>query len=382
MPQSGRTPPSPPLSPTLGMGTAPPARASASTVALKSVPPKRAISAHQRACSPLGVRAEEVLETTSTADAALRTIKVSAGPSATMPGNELLSSAAGIAVDEEYSKDERMLNEFTKQHPMLSMEASSVRTMQLVANMMEKAHVTTAELPEVKKSHDDLYLSPANTAIGERPCVCGDRCLCVFMAKLRYGPDTDKGFVCKEFLLPKQRVDFLAGKGLPPLRQKCLVCTRYYTTYLYLLARTDPNFKIAPSVAIQTFCNAVEPTPNASSALPDHAELIKVAHEVPSHTSTVACVDGYKPHAMLFVDEEFSQNRIQRETRMGTLMFRPVVRFNSAHYRYVSNSDGSNPRLVQVGIGHDDHLGGLGFREPPLPEATAGAAAQHLLRSH
>jgi hypothetical protein len=32
---------------------------------------------------------------------------------------ELLSNSSGIDADEEYSRDEQMLNEFTKQHPML-----------------------------------------------------------------------------------------------------------------------------------------------------------------------------------------------------------------------------------------------------------------------
>lgn len=33
--------------------------------------------------------------------------------------HELLSSSAGVNADEEYSNDERLLNEFTKFHPML-----------------------------------------------------------------------------------------------------------------------------------------------------------------------------------------------------------------------------------------------------------------------
>ena len=155
-------------------------------------------------------------------------------------------------------------------------------------------------------------------------------------------------------------------------------------------ARTDPNFKLAPSVAIQTFCNA---TTAGAARLPDHEEVLKAAKELPSHTSTAACTDGYKPHAMLFVDEEFSQHRLQRETRLGALLFRPVVRFNSAHYRYVpangngngdgdgdGDDDGGPYRLVQVGIGEDDQLGGLGFRRPPPPAATVGAATARTVR--
>ena len=95
-------------------------------------------------------------------------------------------------------------------------------------------------LRDTEKSHDDVILamkhshvllcarSPPSTSIGERECVCGPRCLATFIAKVRYGPANDKGFVCKEFLLPQQHADFLAGKGLPAQRQKCLLCTRYY----------------------------------------------------------------------------------------------------------------------------------------------------------
>ena len=80
-----------------------------------------------------------------------------------------------------------------------------------------------------------LVCSPANTSIGERECVCGQRCLCSFIAKVRYGHETDKGFVCKEFLLPRQYKDFLDGKSLHAIRGKCLVCLRYFVNYLYIL---------------------------------------------------------------------------------------------------------------------------------------------------
>jgi hypothetical protein len=141
---------------------------------------------------------------------------------------QLLSNQSSINADEEYSRDEDMLNQFIKLHPMLSMEATTSRTMQLVAGMLEKAHVRIPDLEEVGKAHDDQFFSEAKAEIGERPCVCGQRCLANHMAKIRYGPDTDKGFVCKEFLLPGQLKDFLEGKGLPPVQQKCLLCSRYW----------------------------------------------------------------------------------------------------------------------------------------------------------
>jgi len=82
--------------------------------------------------------------------------------------------------------------------------------------------------PVVPKSHDDQFLAKAQEAIGERPCVNGDRCLAQFVAKMRYGMGSDMAFTCKEFLLPKEFADFKEGKGLPPRRKKCLMCSRYF----------------------------------------------------------------------------------------------------------------------------------------------------------
>lgn len=134
-------------------------------------------------------------------------------------------------------------------------------------------------------------------------------------------------------------------------------------------ARTDPSFKAVPCLTLQTFSNPVGP------GLPDHDEIVRTATSSPTHASLVACKEGYKPHAMLFVDEEFANQRVQRETSLGALSFRPVVRFCSTHYRYTEDRDGKS-RIVQVGIGFDEHLGGLAFRQLPPREATAGAAAR------
>jgi hypothetical protein len=76
---------------------------------------------------------------------------------------------------------------------------------------------------------------------------------------------------------------------------------------------------------------------------------------------------------MLFVDEDFAQRAPQRESSLSALCFKPVVRFCSTHYRYVSDEDGKT-RIVQVGIGVDEHLDGLGFRQPLSREAASGAA--------
>ena len=243
-----------------------------------------------------------------------------------------------------------------------------MKTMQLVASMMEKVHIPVPEIPVVGKRHDDMFLSPPLVSIGERACVCGDRCLGNFIAKVRYGASTNKGFTVKEYLLPSQLEDFERGRGLPAQRQKCLICSRYWQNYVYILARTDPNFHLSSGMTAQSFSNAASP-------LPDHEQMVAAAKDMPLNASPVACADGYKASAMLFVDEEFASTRTQRETRLGALLFRPVVRFCSNHYKYITDPDGGK-RIVQVGVAHEEQLDGLGFR-PPLPSrVTLGAASR------
>ncbi len=73
---------------------------------------------------------------------------------------------------------------------------------------------------------------------------------------------------------------------------------------------------------------------------------------------------------MLFVDEDFvSASRAGREGRLSALVWKPVVRFSSRHYKYVRGVAGVH--LVQVGVAADDPTGtGLGF---PLPAAAPAA---------
>jgi len=248
--------------------------------------------------------------------------------------------------------------------------------MQLVAHMFDKASVRVNNVPIVPKSYDDTYLRPAQERIGERACVCGDACICMLMAKWRYGPGNALGFVGTEFLLPAERQTFLEGKGLPPRRKKCLVCTRYFQSWIYWKARTDNNFKVTGApIGMQAFGNPVAIGTLATP--PDLDALGALMAELPVNASPVSSTDGYLPEAMLFVDEEFAtSSRAAREPAMATLAWKPVVRFRSRHYRYLQGTDGA-PHLVQVGIGADDATGtGLGFRPPaggtvaPPPAST------------
>jgi hypothetical protein len=293
---------------------------------------------------------------------------VSDAPPQAPAAGALFSCEASIEHEEEYSNDAKLLDEYCRLHPMLSMECTSARTMQLIAETVEKAHIVIPDIEIVPKSHDDLFLEPANTAIGERPCVLGKRCLANFIARVRYGPENDKGFVCKEFLRPSQYADFLAGRGKPAQQQKCLLCSRYYLNYIYVLARTDDTFKASPCMSLQSFGNRV-------GDLPDHDSIVGTLGDDPLHCSRVQCDDAYKASAMLFVDEEFASKRAQRETRLGILSFRPVVRFCSSDYRYVPRTAGGY-RIVQYGIGCDENLNGLGFRQPPPRTAAAGVVAK------
>ena len=117
----------------------------------------------------------------------------------------ILQHSSKPDADEVYSEQEKALSEFLKLHPMLSLEASSHRTMQLVGDLVEQSSIPTRDLEEVPKSFDDASLRPPNAGCGERACCMGDKCICVWLARWRYGDDTDLAFVCTEFLLPSQR---------------------------------------------------------------------------------------------------------------------------------------------------------------------------------
>lgn len=291
----------------------------------------------------------------------------------------LLSVTPNIGADEAYGDDERALNDFLRLHPMLSMEATNRKTLQLVSSMFEKASVQVANVPVIPFSYDASYLRPPNARIGERQCACGDKCICLFMAHLRHGPDTNLAYIGTEFLLPTEREQFLAGNGLPPRRKKCLLCTRYFQNLLYIQCRTDPNFKVSSApLDMQVFGNVVGTPSSDENNPPDLTELGRSMAEIPMNASTVHARDGYKPEAMLFVDEEFATtSRASREGSTAALMWKPVVRFCSSHYRYVMGQDG--PHMVQVGIGADDPTGtGLGFSsfvQPPAGAVAPSAAS-------
>lgn len=284
-----------------------------------------------------------------------------------VPG-ELLHEIPGILEDESYGDDERKLNEFLIKHPMCSLEATSQKTLKTVASIFQNSGMSTPiELPVVGKSYDDQMLCPPNKMIGERECICGDRCMATFLAKWRHGPDTDLGFVCTEYLLPDERSSFLAGGGLPQRRKKCLLCYRYFVSFLYYKARVDPTFNIKEAgLTPLAFTNHVAP-PELESGVStaDQLELQRTQTEPLQSASLVSSRDGYKPSAMLFVDEEFFSRQAARQGALAPLVWQPVVKFSSNHYKFVKTAE-SGPRILQVGIGSD-----LDFCNAPAAQPVA-----------
>ncbi|MBD39673.1 MAG: hypothetical protein CMB11_04715 [Euryarchaeota archaeon] len=259
----------------------------------------------------------------------------------------LLQSRAGIDADESYGSQEYALSSYLKLHPVLSLESTSVQTLQLVANLVEGTSIPTKELEIVPKSHDDAYLRPPNTSIGERPCNFGDRCLCVWMARWRYGDDTDMAFLGTEFLLPSQAAEFKKSGKLPPTVGKCLVCSRYVQTYIYKCARADPTFKPDARIPLQAYGNALG---------------VASGEDLPTHASVANDSDGYRQEALLFVDEQWADTAAARGG-MASLMWRPCVKYDSQHYAYVKDPSGL-PRLMQRNVGAADEAPLSHFYQP------------------
>lgn len=274
----------------------------------------------------------------------------------------------------DYTQEERVVSEFQRFHPMCN--AISRDVLQKISEMVERVPIRVPELPVVGKAYEDMHLRPPNMEIGERPCVSGDDCLCRFLARLRYGEGDPRSFVGVEFLLPAQRERWQSGYGLPDRQGKCLVCQRYWTTRLYLMARSNPSFRmnVGGKFLMQTHSNPVLLERDAARSV---FKGLDGSQELPTHVNTVNCVDGYIPDAMLYADEEFVQSHASREGNASALPWKPVVRFDSSHYRYVMGDSG--PFIVQVGIGND--LNSLPSLDPSGP-ATASKSTDETKKNN
>ena len=279
----------------------------------------------------------------------------------TKPGAPLLQSHQTAPSDECYNDEEVALSEFQRLQSVCATEATSASILQLLGDLTGRQVIQTRDLEKINKKWDDSFLRPANKSIGERPCVCGRRCLGRVIAKMRYGPETDRGFTCVEFLTPKQQEHFRAGKGLPQRKGKCLICVRYFTSYVFHLARLDPEFLQASSnFDVQLFENCVaRPTSQSNT------DLEADARAVPHAASTIFEEGGYRPDVCLFADEAFLNSSAGRGD-LASIAWRPVVRFRSLDYDYETAPDGS-PIIVQRRMGSDeaDSASASPFVQPP-----------------
>ena len=268
----------------------------------------------------------------------------------------MVGNSATVDVPENYTDDERALNSFQKLHPLLSLESTSQRALQLVSNLLPTTEIHTAEMPCIPKSYDDLFLRPPSLSMGERPCCLGNKCIGLWIAIFRYGENNDSGFVCKEFLLPKQYEEFATSGKLPKEPSKCLLCSRYYQTYQYKIARCDPNFVVDARIPVQAYTNVIGHT---------------TGEELPKSSSFVGGDDGYHPSVCLAVDPDFANTEAGRGP-MGTMLWRPFVAFHSGHYKYVST--GEHRSMVQVGVSATTtpHFGGEQEVGDPAPGQSPG----------
>ena len=224
-----------------------------------------------------------------------------------------------------------------------------------MGDLVETAAIPTRELEVVPKSFDDASLRPPDTSIGERPCSLAERCICVWMARWRYGDDTDMAFIGTEFLLPSERAAFDrdGASALPATPGKCLVCSRYVHTYVYRQARSDPTFCPSASLPLQAYGNPLG---------------VAKGEALPTHTSAVCGADGYRKEALLFVDEAWADTAAARG-EMSSFLWRPCVKFLPTHYKYVKDSTTGLPRLLQRGVGSDPES--VAHFRPPVPERPA-----------
>lgn len=178
------------------------------------------------------------------------------------------------------------------------------------------------KVPVVGRIYESSMLRPPNTAIGERECVNGPRCMCRHLGALYHGNSSPLAFVCVEFILPEEQRAWQKGQRLPEVRKKCLMCLRYWAHVQYLLLRSDPTFR-ADMCGYQLLSHC-----NKGSTI---------------HTNNMESSDGYPMSMMLFSDE---MNNAKSEGA-DPLNWFPFVGFSTHHYQWTRDRD-DNPIVKQI----------------------------------
>lgn len=267
--------------------------------------------------------------------AASKLIPVERHPGPKPPG-DLLDSRNLADPDEAYSENERALQEFLKLHPMLSLESTSAKTLSEIAKLSKLVDIKMPEPEVVSMDYDNAFLKRADRTQGHRECVLGEKCICRWLSVFRYGEESDKCFVCREYLLPSQLETYQKSKKLPSQHGKCLICTRYFASYAYYLARSSPTFKCETPVTLQAFSNQVT--------------TCKLGDEVPPIANATGAIDAYRPDVILYIDESAANTEAARG-KLSHLMFNPIVRFKCGDYDFVRDEETNEWRLSQHRLG-------------------------------
>lgn len=250
--------------------------------------------------------------------------------------HSLLDDRSTADVDENYSENERALEEFIRLHPMLSLDATSEKTLGCIAKMMKTTDLPIPEPEVVSMAHDNMFLCQPDEALGERECAIGEKCITRWLGIFRFGEESTKCFVAKEWLLPSELAVFQEEGKLPAQPKKCLLCTRYFASFSYHLARTQPCFKATSPIALQLFANQVH-------------ECV-VADETLSIANESGNPEGYRPDVLLYVDEAFANTKSARDG-LSQLIFNPIVRFKCSDYSFFLNERTGKWELSQRRLG-------------------------------
>ena len=153
-------------------------------------------------------------------------------------------------------------------------------------------------------------------------------------------------------------LSFRRDGTLPSSHRCCLMCLRYWQHYAYLRLRLDPSFTLSSVRPTRDRCTtqAGEGATDATDATDASHELCmlgRLAHEdaFPLFASVTATDDGYKPDALLYVDEKFIDCNC--DARVGSAVafqWWPTVRFCASHYTYTVHAQSGEPVVVQTGV--------------------------------
>ena len=249
-------------------------------------------------------------------------------------------------------------------YPAASQELHSQEVLSHIQGMVSKVPIRLPTLEVASKSYEDTFLRPPNLVAGERGCVLGKDCLCAFLGKKRFPESDPRIFVCVEFLRPSQQQAWIQTGKLPEHNDKCLLCIRYWTSYMYHMMRGDPSFR----VNVEAETELMHHTNQVEGANEEEIRLLKAIgfRALPTHVNTTDVRDGYGREALLYVDEEAANMAEIRKGKTSALVWRPFVRFDASHYSFELVN--GSPRVVQVNVG-------VHLNDVPPPDSVGSKAA-------